>query len=90
MRAVGRNRDLLESQLQELIDEVNLETKGEAIKPYFNAKIDNDFSIHLFHESEIVRKDGSRVGLHLASALREFGMVSHSIWIDMDTVPTQL
>ena len=83
LRAVGRNQDSLESQLQELIDEVNLKTTREAVKAYCHARIDNDFSVHIFHETEIVEEGGSQLGLHLTSALREFGLVNHSIWIEM-------
>jgi hypothetical protein len=46
--------------------------------------IDTDFSIHLFHDSKKVEKSGSPLGLRLASALKEFGLVNHSIWIEMN------
>jgi hypothetical protein len=83
LRAVDRNQELLNSQLQELIDEVNMESRKQAIKFYCRVMVDSDFSIHLFHNSEMVEKGGSQLGLRLASALREFGLVNHSIWIEM-------
>ena len=45
--------------------------------------IDTDFSIHLFHDSKKMERSGSSLGLCLASALKEFGLVNHSIWIEM-------
>jgi len=73
----------LESQLQKLINEVKRETKKQAIMVYSRVLIDTDFSIHLFHDSTKVENSGSPLGLRLASALKEFGLVNHSIWIEM-------
>jgi len=83
LRSVDSNRELLESQLQNLINEVDKETKKQAIKSYSRVMIDTDFSIHLFHDSKKVENSGSPLGLRLASALKEFGLVNHSIWIEM-------
>jgi hypothetical protein len=83
LRSVGSNRELLESQLQKLINEADREIKGQAIMIYSRVMIDTDFSIHLFHDSKKVESSGSSLGLRLASALKEFGLVNHSIWIEM-------
>jgi hypothetical protein len=83
LRSVESNRELLESQLQKLMNEVDKETKKQAIKSYSRVMIDTDFSVHLFHDSKKVENSGSRLGLRLASALKEFGLVNHSIWIEM-------
>ena len=83
LRSVDSNRELLESQLQKLINEVDKETKKQAIKAYSRVMIDTDFSIHLFHDSKKRENSGSQLGLRLASALKEFGLVNHSIWIEM-------
>ena len=83
LRIVDSNRDFLESQLQKLIDEVNKESKMQTIKSYSRVMIDSDFSIHLFHDSKKVDNSGSPLGLRLASALKEYGLVNHSIWLEM-------
>jgi hypothetical protein len=83
LRSVGSNRGLLESQLQKLINEVDREAKKQAIKAYTRVMIDTDFSIHLFHDSKKAENSGSPLGLRLASALKEFGLVNHSIWVEM-------
>ena len=75
----------MESQLQKLINEVKRETKKLAIMVYSRVLIDTDFSIHLFHDSTKVENSGSPLGLRLASTLKEFGLVNHSIWIEMQT-----
>jgi len=83
LRSVDSNRELLESQLKKLIDEVNKESKIQTIKSYSRVLIDTDFSIHLFHNSKKVENSGSPLGLRLASTLKEFGLVNHTIWIEM-------
>ena len=55
----------------------------QTIKSYSRVMIDSDFSIHLFHDSKKVENNGSPLGLRLALALKEFGLVNHSIWIEM-------
>ena len=82
LRSIDSNRESLESQLKKLINEVDKEIKKQTIKTYNRVMIDTDFSIHLLHESKKVDKGGSSLGLHLASALKEFGLVNHSVWIE--------
>ena len=83
LRSVNRNRDLLKSQLRNLINEAEQEAKKQAIKVYSRVMVDTDFSIHLFHDSKKVENSGSPLGLNLVTALKEFGLVNHSVWIEM-------
>ena len=85
IRSADSNKELLKSQLQKLITEMDKKTKGQEIKSYSRVLIDTDFSIHLFHDSKKVENSGSPLGLRLASALKAFGLVNHSIWIEMHT-----
>ena len=83
VRTVDGNRKRLESQLRNLIDEVGKDGKIEAIRSYTRVLIDTDFSVQLLHDSEYVRQSGSRLGQCLASALKAFGLVNHSVWAEM-------
>lgn len=83
LRSVGSNRKLLESQLQNLVDRVNKTSKHKTIKIYSHTTVETDFSIHIFHDSKNVENNGSPLGLRLASSLRVFGLVNHSIWFEM-------
>jgi len=85
LRTVTNKRDVLESQLQKLRDEINKESEKNTIEAYFSALIDSDFSIHLNHHSKDVEYRGSQLGLRLASALKEFGLINHSIWVEMNS-----
>ncbi len=70
-------------EMEKLVNEVYERTAKNTVKAYCRLMVDTDFSIHLFHDSKKVEKSGSPLGLRLASALREFGLVNHSIWIEM-------
>jgi chlorite dismutase len=82
-RSVGGNRELLESHLQELIQQVDKETQRQTIKTYRRVMLDTDLSIHLFHDSKNMEQGGSPLGLRLASSFKEFGLVNHSVWTEM-------
>ena len=84
LRTSYGNRKLLESKLQGLIDEVHREKKGQTIVAYSRMLIDSDFGIHILHDSIEVETNGSRLGLRLVDALKEFGLVNHSIWMEMN------
>jgi hypothetical protein len=84
LRSAGGNSKLLESQMQKLVNDVNERIENYAVRAFCRLMIDTDFSIHLFHDSKKVEKSGSPLGLRLASALKEFGLVNHSIWIEMN------
>ncbi|MFC1693007.1 hypothetical protein ACFL1R_05845 [Candidatus Latescibacterota bacterium] len=71
------------TQIKKMITDLNRDTGNHSLTAYSQAMIENDFSIHLTHESCSVEKNGSSLGLHLASVLREYGMVNHSVWIEL-------
>ena len=83
LRSVSRNQELLESQLQRLVNKVDNEANEQAIKAYSRVMRDTNFSLHLYHDSELIEFGGSLLGLRITSSLKEFGLVNHTIWIEM-------
>ena len=83
LRTVDSDRELLESHLQELIQQVDKETQMQPIKTYRRVMLETDLSFHLFHDSKNVEQNGSPLGLRLASSLKEFGLVNHRVWTEM-------
>ena len=83
LRSIDGNRELLKSHLQQLIHQVNKEVNTQTIKAYRRVMVDTDVSIHLVHNSPHVEHGGSPLGLRLVSSLQEFGLVTHSVWIEM-------
>lgn len=84
LRAVDGNREFLESKLNTLINEVVAGSKEQTISAYHRALIDSDYSIHIFHRSNPVENFGSPLGERIVSALREFGLVNHTVWIGIN------
>ncbi|MCP4367876.1 MAG: hypothetical protein GY797_07160 [Deltaproteobacteria bacterium] len=83
IRSVESHRKILESELQRLIDEMDKGRKKQVTMAYRRSFINTDFSIHIHNDTKKVENGGSRLGLCLANALKEFGLVNHSIWFEM-------
>ena len=83
LRSADNNRELMKSQLESLINEVNQVAKHQKIKVYNHISVETDLRIHLIHDSEKAKVSVSPLGLDLASALKEHGLVNHSVWIEM-------
>ena len=52
------------------------------MKAYRHAALDTDWSVHLHWESERPEQNGSAFGIRLAQAMKEYGLVDHSVWIE--------
>ncbi len=69
--------------LTDLVVEPGSGDTSQAIRVYRNLTVDTDWSIHLHcqtHGADITR---SPLALRLADALKEFGLVHHSVWADI-------
>ena len=82
LRVAGRLPDRLDAQLREFHRQVEQSQDKLAVKFYTRPGIDTDVSIHLFHASSEVARRGSPLGQRLVSALKPFGLVNHTLWID--------
>ena len=83
LRSVDSNQKLLESNLAKLIDEVGGKRKKQIIMAYRRVQIYTDYSIHIFHNSNKIENLGSPLGVRLVNALKEFGLVNHSVWAEI-------
>ncbi len=52
------------------------------MKIYRHAALETDLSVHLHWDSEPPEPNGSALGLRLAQALKEFGLIDHSVWVE--------
>ena len=82
LRSAGNAREQLETCLQEFLDQVEKKVEKQTVKLYTRMMVDTDLSIHLFHDSRIVKSEGSSLGIRLASALKSYGLVNHTIWTE--------
>ncbi|MGA2330638.1 MAG: hypothetical protein ABSG75_02650 [Syntrophales bacterium] len=51
------------------------------IRIYHHSVVETDLSIHIYWKSEPVGHDKSPLGLRFSSALRNLGLLSHSVWV---------
>ena len=80
LRSAGIDSGLLE----ELLLPAGKAAQSGPIKmeAYRHAALDTDWSVHLHWESERPEQNGSALGIRLARALKEHGLVDHSVWIE--------
>jgi hypothetical protein len=64
---------------------IDKKSNPRTIKAYSHVSINTDFSIHLIHDSEKPEYGGSRLGVNLVAALKAFGLVNHSVWVEIQT-----
>jgi hypothetical protein len=58
------------------------ETAGPVdVEVYQSALVESDLSIHIHGGSETFRHGKSSLGLSLTHTLRDFGLISHSVWV---------
>ena len=72
--------------IRSLITDVIHVSGSENVRICRNAVLDTALSIHLIHTSENVDPDGSSLGIRLSTALKEFGLVNHGIWIENNKI----
>lgn len=52
------------------------------IRVYHHSIVETDLSIHIYWESEPGSQDKSPLGLRFSSALRDLGLLNHSVWVE--------
>jgi hypothetical protein len=52
------------------------------IKIYHHSVVETDLSIHLYWKSESESQNKSPLGLRFSSALRNLGLLNHSVWVE--------
>jgi hypothetical protein len=82
LRIAEKKPHLIEQKIVKLITDVNNNGIMKEIKLYRHAMLDNDVSVHLYWESEKAEPQGSATGLCLLHVLKEFGLISHSVWVE--------
>jgi hypothetical protein len=82
IRSNESSRKQLHKELQNIAVEINEKRAGKIVRILSHVSMRSDFRIQLEHESLSVGEGGSQTGLRLAMALKEYGLVNHSVWIE--------
>ena len=82
VRSVRINSEELDEFLRSM-DKISQKRLIE-IKIYRHAAIETDLSLHLLWIAKQPEKNGSALGLRLAQALKDFGLIDHSLWMEQE------
>jgi hypothetical protein len=52
------------------------------MRVYHHSIVETDLSIHIYWESEPGSQGKSPLGLRFSSALRDLGLLNHSVWVE--------
>lgn len=80
VRSAGGNAKILAKTVQELMADVERSAGNEDIRVFHRENIETDICIVLFHNEKKSRTGGSPLGLRFAAALKELGLVYHTVW----------
>ena len=72
---------VFEQLLNQLEKEENRNMK--IVRIFRHCNISTDYSFHLYHQSDRLDRDGSQLGLNLAAAFREMGIVHYNTWVEL-------
>lgn len=56
------------------------------IRIYHHAALETDLSLHIYWKSEPGTQNKSPLGLRFSSALRNLGLLNHSVWVETAAV----
>ena len=86
LRSPGNiNRELVDELLKSIDDsDAATDTSKHLveIKMYHHSVVETDLSIHIYWKSEPGSQDKSPLGLKISSALRNLGLLNHSVWVE--------
>ena len=80
VRSTGGNAKILTKTMQDLMADAARSAGNDDIRVFHRENIETDICIVLFHNENKSRAGGSPLGLRLAAALKEFGLVYHTVW----------
>jgi hypothetical protein len=84
LRTAETNPEIVQQTITTLIVEFGRTGSRKDIKMYRDALLENVASIHVHWSSGRAEPQGSATGLCMAHILKEFGLVSHSVWIEAE------
>ncbi len=80
IRVFGSNLETIKKEVNEKLQEFSAAEKQIKIELYRNMSLPTDLSVHIDYYDTQKRKASSVIGQLLAEALKEFGLINHSVW----------
>jgi hypothetical protein len=69
-------------ELAKQIDKSDTPKHLVEIRVYHHSVVETDLSIHIYWKSEPGSQNKSPLGLRFSSALRNLGLLNHSVWVE--------
>jgi hypothetical protein len=82
LRIAEKDPESVEQEIVKLIKELGDKGNMKDTKLYHDAVVDNDLMVHLYWETDNAEPQGSATGLCLVHVLKEYGLISHSVWVE--------
>ncbi len=89
VRVTDQECDRLLPIFTDLLKEIREKENCKKVQLFRRALLKNDVCLHLYHDSENAGVEGSPVGLHLATMLKPFGMVNHTVWTEKEQMTSR-
>lgn len=71
---------VLENEIGNIIKEIMEKETEYSMKLYSKLQLKSDYMIIIYHAQELTKYKGSELGQRLKDALKDFGMINHTIW----------
>lgn len=78
LRSSGKPLESLARSIRQSIGEGR--SGGEVVTLYRRHGLDTDLAVHILDSGQPATRGPSRLALRLASALRAYGLVEHTLW----------
>jgi len=85
IRSFPGSCNLLELHIKSFREVIQKKHPNQSIKVFSKANLNTDFVILIHNESIDYKSEGSKLGLQMASALKEFGMINHAVWLEFQS-----
>ena len=82
--ATGKEQVIVD-ELMALAQQVQKSANGQGLQEamvFCHASVPGHFALRLFWNTDTPQTRGSMIGLSLTQALKVFGLVDHSVWIE--------
>ena len=82
LRSPTRINTQFVDELLKQVDKADIPKHLVEIRMYHHSVVETDLSIHIYWESEPGSQHKSPLGLKLSYALKDLGLLNHSVWVE--------
>jgi hypothetical protein len=90
IRALHTTKNMLETELQRILSEVEKVSAEFKVKIYSRINLETDFVVLIMNESDLTTGKESQLGILLSEGLKDYGMVNYSKWHELPATRASL